>query len=44
MDSGNSHENSGPVVMEMASARTKVSHDFFGFTCLAEGRQEQVLQ
>ena len=23
LDSGNSHENSGPVVMEMASARLK---------------------
>ena len=31
--SGNSHENSGPVVMEMASARTKIRH-VFGFTCL----------
>ena len=26
--SGNSHENSGPVVMEMASTRTKIRHFF----------------
>ena len=31
LNGGNSHENSGPVVMEMASARTKIHH-FFGFT------------
>ena len=36
--SGNSHENSGPVVMEMASARTAKIRHFLGFTCLTEGR------
>ena len=28
---GNSYDHSGPVVLEMASARTKIGH-FFGFT------------
>ena len=31
LDSGNSHELSGPVVMEMASARIKIGH-IFGVT------------